>query len=92
MRQVQIGVLKIYGRDYDAVEPVLVRKGDRILIKTAGGGGYGDPQERDAERIAADVRNGLVSPDFARDLYGAVVDADGRIDMARPQANRIVRG
>ena len=39
----RLGVLKINGRDYDAVEPVLVRKGDRILIKTAGGGGFGVP-------------------------------------------------
>jgi N-methylhydantoinase B len=65
--------------------------GDRLLLELPGGGGYGDPHGREAERIAADVRNGLVSPEAARDLYGAVIDADGRVDLARTQANRIVR-
>ena len=39
-----------------------------------GGGGYGDPRLRDAGRVAEEVRNGVVSPVRARDLYGVVVD------------------
>ena len=39
-----------------------------------GGGGYGDPRLRDAERVAEEARNGVVSPARARDLYGVVVD------------------
>ncbi len=35
--------------------------GDRLTIETAGGGGYGDPAERDPERSMADRRNGKVS-------------------------------
>lgn len=35
-----------------------------------GGGGYGDPRERDREALAADVRAGVVSPAAARELYG----------------------
>ncbi|WP_320669791.1 hydantoinase B/oxoprolinase family protein [Patulibacter defluvii] len=35
-----------------------------------GGGGYGDPRERDREAVAADVRGGVVSPEAARELYG----------------------
>ena len=33
-------------------------------------GGYGDPRERDPELVRADVRNGLLSPERARDMYG----------------------
>ena len=35
-----------------------------------GGGGYGDPRERDRETVRRDLRNGVISPDAARDLYG----------------------
>jgi N-methylhydantoinase B len=35
--------------------------GDRLIVETAGGGGYGDPAARDPERRAADLRNGKVS-------------------------------
>ncbi len=35
-----------------------------------GGGGYGEPQERNRESVLAEVRDGLLSPDKARDEYG----------------------
>jgi N-methylhydantoinase B len=44
--------------------------GDRLVVETAGGGGYGDPQARMPGDVEADVRNGKVSPDAARRLYG----------------------
>ena len=48
-----------------------------------GGGGYGNPLDRPVERVLADVRDGLLSPDRARADYGVVVEAsaarrDGR--------------
>jgi N-methylhydantoinase B len=46
-----------------------------------GGGGLGDPRERDANAVAQDVRLGLVSPTAARDDYGVVVAADGTLDI-----------
>src|SRR5262245_750529 len=45
-----------------------------VMVRSAGGGGYGDPLERDAARVATDVREGYVSREAARDLYGVVVD------------------
>lgn len=39
-----------------------------------GGGGYGDPRERPAELVLADVRNGVVSLEAARDDYGVCID------------------
>jgi N-methylhydantoinase B len=50
---------------------VLVGPGDRLIVRTGGGGGYGDPRERDPELVARDVREGKVTPEAARDIYGA---------------------
>ena len=47
-----------------------LRKGDRLVIETAGGGGYGDPRGRTAEQVGEDVRNGKVSEEAARAAYG----------------------
>ena len=41
-----------------------------IRVFTGSGGGCGDPRERDPEPVRADVRNGLLSPQRARDVYG----------------------
>jgi N-methylhydantoinase B len=47
-----------------------MNRGDRLVVSTAGGGGYGDPHERDRAAVRDDVRNGKVSADAARTLYG----------------------
>ena len=44
--------------------------GDRLIIEMPGGGGLGDPLDRDRERLNRDLRNGLVSPTQARSAYG----------------------
>jgi N-methylhydantoinase B len=41
-----------------------------------GGSGFGDPLERDPERVAEDVLNGYVSVDAARNIYGVSVDPE----------------
>ena len=47
-----------------------VGRGDVIRGLTGGGGGYGDPAERQQEAIARDVRDGVVSREHARSTYG----------------------
>jgi N-methylhydantoinase B len=47
-----------------------LRKGDRIVIATAGGGGYGSPLGRDPSLLQADLQNGKVSLEAAREHYG----------------------
>jgi N-methylhydantoinase B len=47
-----------------------IRRGDTLIIRTPGGGGFGDPKERDHQKIREDVLNGLVSLEAARDEYG----------------------
>jgi N-methylhydantoinase B len=45
-------------------------KDDVIRIVTANGGGFGDPKKRPREKVREDVKNGYISPDQARDVYG----------------------
>ena len=53
-----------------------------------GGGGFGDPHRRPAERVAEEVRYGYISVESARDDYGVVVDEAGRLDEAATAALR----
>lgn len=58
-------------------------RGDTLVLETAGGGGWGDPLERPAEKVAEDVRDGFISAERARARYGVVVDeATGQLDEA----------
>ena len=49
--------------------------GSIVHMQTGGGGGFGDPKERDPARVAADVRDGYVTIEGARRDYGVLVDA-----------------
>ena len=48
--------------------------GDMVRLYTAGGGGWGDPLERDIQLVEKDVRGGFVSLESARSEYGVVMD------------------
>ena len=50
--------------------------GDRVHVKTPGGGGYGDPHNRDPERVAEDVRLGRYTVRQARELFYVVLEGD----------------
>ena len=52
---------------------VVLEPGETIVSMSSGGGGYGPPRERDAERVRHDVGEGWISAERARDVYG--VDA-----------------
>lgn len=58
---------------------IKVAKGDLVIFDTWGGGGWGDPLERDPAAVGADVLRGLVSVEGAR-RYGVVADVKGRVD------------
>ena len=51
-----------------------LKVGDAFMIRSGGGGGYGDPRERTFEEIEEDVRQGYVSVKAAAQLYGVVID------------------
>ena len=61
---------------------------DRLVLELPGGGGYGNPLERDPARVAADVADGLITIDDARSAYGVVVSPDGLVD---PDATKALR-
>ena len=50
--------------------------GEVLVNNTGGGGSYGDPFDREPERVAADARNGFVSPEAALRDYGVRVDPE----------------
>jgi N-methylhydantoinase B len=58
-----------------------LRAGDAYTLRSGGGGGFGSPEERDPERVAADVRQGYVSRELAQRDYGVIVDERGRLDL-----------
>ena len=60
-----------------------MKEGDILIKHSSGGGGVGNPAERDAEMVREDVRNQLVSLQAARDIYKVVIDpATFKIDAA----------
>ena len=54
--------------------------GSEVIVRTGGGGGWGDPLERDPNAVRADVREEFVSTQAASDRYGVVLREDLSID------------
>ena len=74
-------------------EPVVYRSsyrlepGDVIELLECGGGGYGDPYDRDPAKVLEDVRHGFVTRDGALRDYGVTVDLDSMAaERVRPAA------
>jgi N-methylhydantoinase B len=63
-------------------------KDDVFENAPSSGGGWGDPLDREAERVADDVRRAAVTRAAARDIYGVVATADGALDEAATDARR----
>jgi N-methylhydantoinase B len=75
--------------DLGSKQQVALAPGDVASVQTPGGGGYGDPLERDPEAVREDVVNGKVSVDRAREAYGVVVDPEtGEVDEAATAERR----
>ena len=70
------------------IDNLPVKKGDRIIFKTAGAGGWGDPLTRPVENVAKDYDADLISKDAALRDYGVVIDDSGNIDKAATAARR----
>lgn len=58
----------------------VLKPGDAYILRSGGGGGYGNPLERDLGMLARDLRCGYVSPAEAEQKYGAVLRADSSIN------------
>ena len=69
------------------IDRIKVENGDLLIADTWGGGGCGDPYEREIERVQFDVRAGLVPPRGA-EAYGVVIHDDLTADAEATHALR----
>lgn len=80
----------VYDTDSGAATPPLtskitdvkIRRGQKVRLETPGGGGFGNPAERDPALVARDVRLGYVSREAARRDYKVVLGDDLALDLA----------
>jgi len=81
-RSGSIPQVTIYPNGDDAPYDVLkttgisLAKGSRVVARTSGGGGYGDPLERDPNLVRKDVLDGYVSRETGDDVYGVILIGD----------------
>ncbi|MBI2873674.1 MAG: hydantoinase B/oxoprolinase family protein [Firmicutes bacterium] len=55
------------------------RRGDTFRCMSPGGGGHGDPLEREPERVLEDVLDEYISLESAKRLYGVIIDLPNRV-------------
>ena len=72
---------KLFGMQLEA--------GDVYVIDSGGGGGFGSPLDRPAEKVGQDVKQGYVSPESAHQDYGVVLDASMQVDAQATEQLRV---
>jgi len=65
-----------------------VTANSEVIVRTGGGGGWGEPLERDPERVRWDVLEEFVSKEAAGEIYGVVLREDLSVDEAATRALR----
>ncbi|HLN10494.1 MAG TPA: hydantoinase B/oxoprolinase family protein, partial [Xanthobacteraceae bacterium] len=61
---------------------------DVIRLELPGGGGHGDPRQRDPALVAVDVADGLISSEFAERDYAVILRSDGSVDADETRRRR----
>jgi N-methylhydantoinase B len=67
---------------------VELQEDDIFLMRFGGGGGYGDPLQRDPAQVLKDIHNGIISASIAESLYGVVVDKAGDLEPLATERKR----
>ena len=67
------------------------RAGETISVRSGGGGGWGEPFERDPGRVALDVLDGVIDAAEAARVYGVAVDDAGEVNLEDTQRLRGAR-
>jgi N-methylhydantoinase B len=85
--------IKNWGRpdevELGKIDVIDLEVGETITVLTPGGGGYGDPSEREPELVLADVKRGFLSREAASQLYGVVLsDECDSVDIAATEKHR----
>ena len=79
--------------DLTTVQPKMnnLRQGpaDVHEFRLSAGGGYGDPLLREPERVQEDIELGYVSREAAADIYGVMIDDNGKVDRSQTDARRL---
>ncbi|MGI6485866.1 MAG: hydantoinase B/oxoprolinase family protein [Tepidanaerobacteraceae bacterium] len=55
----------------------VMKKGDILSIRSGGGGGWGEPLERNPDLVLQDYKEGLISFEIAKEKYGVIINVDG---------------
>ncbi|WP_129116265.1 hydantoinase B/oxoprolinase family protein [Halegenticoccus tardaugens] len=66
---------------------VKISKGDKVRIRSPGGGGYGDPADRDGDLVREDVEEGFVSVEAAEQDYGMTIEKSDAPSVAVGESN-----
>jgi N-methylhydantoinase B len=91
--QTPMALGQIPGRHEDVSWGVCnLQAGDALYVRWNGAGGVGDPLRRRPEAVVADIREGVVTADAARRVYGVAVDRKGLVDAQATAALRGKRG
>ncbi len=79
------GTVEMVPAKFDALP---LAPGDAFVMRTGGGGGWGDPLSRDPALVLRDVRAGLLGIDQARDRYGVAI-ASGTLAVDETETARL---
>jgi N-methylhydantoinase B len=69
-----------------------IRENDVVVMRSAGGGSYGDRLERDPVLVCADIEKGYVSQEKAQEQYGVVLNSSGELDVEMTSSCRAALG
>lgn len=74
-----LGSVTVNGEAVNPKQTLVAQPGDLLVLRTPGGAGYGEPQQRQPWQVQADVAAGVVSEDAALTLYGHTPVAHHRL-------------
>ena len=77
--------------DFEITVDVTLQPGESLLSEGCGGGGFGDPLQRDPERVRLGVREDRISLARAYQIYGVVLRAQGGERVVDEEATRLRR-
>ena len=64
---------------------------EMMVSESSGGGGFGDPLDRDPEKVRHDVREGYVTLEKAHEIYGVIVNTDTELYSVDRGATKALR-